>query len=74
MAEASGDGPVDSIFGAIQKATGNDAELREFRVGAVTGGDDALGEVTVTLRDEGRNGHGGRGIGTHRSVRDITIG
>ena len=63
VAEASGDGPVDSIFGAIQKATGNDAELREFRVGAVTGGDDALGEVTVTLRDEGRNASG-QGVST----------
>ena len=51
VGEASGDGPVDSIFSAIQKATGADAELREYHVAAVTGGDDALGSVTVMLRD-----------------------
>ena len=61
--EASGDGPVDSIFGAIQKATGSEAELREFRVGAVTGGDDALGEVTVVLRDRGKSATG-QGVST----------
>lgn len=68
VGEASGDGPVDSIFGAIQKATGNDAELREFRVGAVTGGDDALGEVTVMLRETDENGQvrsaSGQGVST----------
>ena len=63
VAEDSGDGPVDSIFGAIQKATGSEAELREFRVGAVTGGDDALGEVTVVLREEDRNASG-QGVAT----------
>jgi 2-isopropylmalate synthase len=45
----SGDGPVDSIFRAINAATGRDARLREFRVDAVTGGQDALGETSVVL-------------------------
>jgi 2-isopropylmalate synthase len=62
-AEASGDGPVDSIFSAIQKATESDAELREYRVAAVTGGDDALGQVTVMLRDEGGTASG-QGVAT----------
>ena len=53
VAEASGDGPVDAIFGAIQIATGTECELREYSVAAVTGGDDALGEVTVMLRAAG---------------------
>ena len=53
VAEASGDGPVDAIFGAIQLATCTDCELREYTVAAVTGGDDALGEVTVMLRAAG---------------------
>ncbi|MFA9400507.1 MAG: alpha-isopropylmalate synthase regulatory domain-containing protein, partial [Acidobacteriota bacterium] len=61
--EASGDGPVDSIFGAIQAATGVEAELREYHVAAVTGGDDALGEVTVILRAGGHSASG-QGVAT----------
>ena len=45
----TGDGPVDAIFLAINAATGEDARLREFRVDAVTGGQDALGETSVVL-------------------------
>jgi len=41
-AESSGDGPVDAIFSAILAAVDTEAELREYRVGAVTGGEDAL--------------------------------
>ena len=61
--EATGDGPVDAIFVAIQQATGVDSELRQYTVSAVTGGEDALGEVTVTLRAHGRLA-GGQGIAT----------
>jgi 2-isopropylmalate synthase len=45
----TGDGPIDAIFRAINSATGIDARLREFRVDAVTGGQDALGEVSVVV-------------------------
>ena len=61
--ESSGDGPIDSIFGAIQAAAGDEAELRQFTVSAVTGGDDALGEVTVMLRAHGRLASG-QGVST----------
>ena len=61
--EASGDGPVDSIFSAIQVAAGVEAELREYHVAAVTGGDDALGQVTVVLREDGTNSSG-QGVAT----------
>jgi 2-isopropylmalate synthase len=61
--EFSGDGPIDSIFGAIQVAVDTDCELREFTVAAVTGGDDALGEVTVMLRAHGRLASG-QGVST----------
>ena len=44
-----GDGPIDAVFHAINAATQTDAKLREFRVEAVTGGQDALGEVSVVL-------------------------
>jgi 2-isopropylmalate synthase len=61
--ESTGDGPVEAIFGAIQKATGTEAELREYLVAAVTGGDDALGQVTVMLRAEGETASG-QGVAT----------
>jgi 2-isopropylmalate synthase len=63
LGESSGDGPVDAIFQAIQKATGTDCDLREYTVEAVTGGEDALGQVTVRLRAEGRLATG-QGVAT----------
>jgi 2-isopropylmalate synthase len=45
----TGDGPIDAVFRAINAASGLDARLREFRVDAVTGGQDALGEVAVVV-------------------------
>jgi 2-isopropylmalate synthase len=45
----NGDGPIDAIFRAINSATKVDARLREFRIDAVTGGQDALGEVSVVV-------------------------
>ena len=56
----TGDGPVDAIFRAVNAATGLDARLREFRVDAVTGGEDALGEVSVVveLADRSASGQG----------------
>src|SRR5881275_2114277 len=52
----TGDGPVDAIFRAINAATGADAKLREFRVDAVTGGQDALGETSVVVEHAGQTG------------------
>jgi 2-isopropylmalate synthase len=54
----SGDGPVDSVFRAINEATGIDAALREFRIDAVTGGQDALGEVSVVIETNGESASG----------------
>jgi 2-isopropylmalate synthase len=59
----TGDGPVDAIFRAINAATGADARLREFRVDAVTGGQDALGETSVVLEVGGVSGSG-QGVST----------
>jgi 2-isopropylmalate synthase len=61
--EASGDGPVDAIFGAIQKAVDVECELRQYTVSAVTEGGDALGEVTVMLRAADRLASG-QGVST----------
>ncbi|HLH65819.1 MAG TPA: 2-isopropylmalate synthase [Solirubrobacteraceae bacterium] len=59
----TGDGPVDAIFHAINVATRVDARLREFRVDAVTGGPDALGETSVVLEVDGQTG-AGQGVST----------
>jgi 2-isopropylmalate synthase len=59
----TGDGPIDAIFHAINTATGSDARLREFRVDAVTGGQDALGETSVVLELGGVTG-AGQGVST----------
>jgi 2-isopropylmalate synthase len=59
----TGDGPVDAIFHAINTATRVDARLREFRVDAVTGGQDALGETSVVLEVAGVVGSG-QGVST----------
>jgi 2-isopropylmalate synthase len=59
----TGDGPVDAIFRAVNAATGIDARLREFRVEAVTGGEDALGEVSVVVEYQGQSA-GGQGVAT----------
>ena len=59
----TGDGPVDAIFRAINAGTGLDGRLREFRVDAVTGGQDALGEVSVVLELGGRTASG-QGVAT----------
>ena len=48
---AIGTGPVDAVFGAIDRITGAKAELVEYTVQSVTEGIDAIGEVTVHLRD-----------------------
>lgn len=46
---AIGDGMIDAACGAIQRATGVEARLESFNVSSVTGGIDALGDVTVVL-------------------------
>src|SRR5919206_1382468 len=59
----TGDGPVDAIFRAINAAAEADARLREFRVDAVTGGQDALGEVSVVIEMGGWTASG-QGVST----------
>src|SRR4029078_13345793 len=59
----TGDGPVDAFFSALNAATGHEARLREYHVSAVTGGRDALGEVTV-LMELGGQVSSGVGVST----------
>jgi 2-isopropylmalate synthase len=60
---SGGDGPVDAIFRAIASATAREAVLREFRIDAVTGGQDALGEASVVLELAGATA-AGQGVAT----------
>jgi 2-isopropylmalate synthase len=48
---ASGDGPVDALCAAVNRLTGVEAQLIDYAIRAVTGGTDALGEVTARVRD-----------------------
>ena len=47
---ASGDGPVNAVIEAINRITGFCGELLDFRLTAVTGGADALGEVFLRVK------------------------
>ncbi|WP_091738027.1 2-isopropylmalate synthase [Phenylobacterium immobile] len=51
---ATGDGPVDAVFNAIQQVAPHNAMLRLFQVHAVTEGTDAQAQVSVRLEEDGR--------------------
>jgi 2-isopropylmalate synthase len=59
-ATALGIGPVDAVFKAIAELSDTKSELLRYQVNAITGGMDALGEVSVTVAEGGRRviGHG----------------
>src|SRR3954466_2053237 len=59
----TGDGPVDAIFRAINAAVRSDARLRDFHIGSVTAGQDALGEASVVLEVAGQSA-AGQGVST----------
>ena len=62
--EASiGDGPVDAVLRAIERATGSDLQLTDFQVRAVSEGGDAQGQAQLTARHAAREWHG-HGIST----------
>jgi 2-isopropylmalate synthase len=56
--DATGDGPVDAAFKAIEAATGVPVTLRKFEVRSVTMGEDAQGEAVVTVEFNGRSYRG----------------
>ncbi len=59
----TGDGPIDAVFQAINAASAVPAKLSEFTIGAVTEGQDALGEVSIVLEVDGFTG-AGQGVST----------
>lgn len=62
--EASlGDGPIDAVFKAIERITGIDVEVKDYRVRSVTVGEDAQGEAQIEVEHQGRV-YNGRGVST----------
>lgn len=60
---AEGNGSVDAIYKAIDKATEEEVELDDYSIQSVTQGKDALGEVHVVLKQNGIS-VSGRGVST----------
>jgi 2-isopropylmalate synthase len=55
-----GDGPVDAVYRTIAAITKTQSRLDAYLVKGITGGTDALGEVTVKVEEAGKKvaGHG----------------
>jgi len=60
---ALGDGPIDAIFACIERITGIDVKLRDYRVRSITVGEDAQGEAQIECDYQGQI-HRGRGVST----------
>jgi len=67
---ASGFGPVDASFNAINKIVGRAVKLEEYSIGAVTEGRDAQGEVSVKISSEGATA---KGYGLSTDVIEASI-
>ena len=52
-AASTGDGPVDACYKAIDKATGIKGKLLNYSLRSITGGKDALGDVSVRVKAKG---------------------
>jgi len=51
---ATGDGPIDAVYEAIQRITGMRLRLTDYALRAITSGKDAQGEVTIEVEHDGR--------------------
>jgi len=51
---ATGDGPVDAVYRAIEKITGTPVKLLSYSITAVTHGKDAMGGVNITVEKDGK--------------------
>lgn len=64
VSSATGVGPVDAAIAAIRAAMSeiSKLKLKEYHLDAITGGSDALAEVTVELEDERNNIYLAKGV------------
>ena len=58
-----GDGPLDALFRAVEKVTGVQLEVRDYRVHSVSKGKDAQGEASIEAVADGRL-YRGRSVST----------
>ncbi|MDD2431302.1 MAG: 2-isopropylmalate synthase [Firmicutes bacterium] len=58
---AAGDGAVDSVYKALERAVGLEVSLLEYQIGATTAGTDSFGEVMVRINYNGQT-YLGRGV------------
>ncbi len=58
-----GDGPVDACYKSIDAITGLKFKLLDYSLKSITGGKDALGEVTVRIKSN-KDEVSGRGTST----------
>lgn len=61
---STGDGPIDACYKAIDKITGIECILVDYRIQAVSKGRDSLGEVAVTIKAKGTPEIQGKGAST----------
>ncbi|QSX37584.1 MULTISPECIES: 2-isopropylmalate synthase [Shewanella] len=55
---ATGNGPVDAAYNAIARASGRTIDIHSYKLSAKGEGQNALGQVDITARYDGRNFHG----------------
>ncbi|MBI5093240.1 MAG: 2-isopropylmalate synthase [Candidatus Hydrogenedentes bacterium] len=67
---ATGDGPVDAAYRAIEKIVGVEGKVQEFVIRAATPGKDALGEAHVTVQF---NGHMCNGQGASTDIIEAAV-
>ena len=60
----TGIGPIDALYKAIDQVITQPHKLIDFRIGAVSEGTDAIGEVIVKVEDENGSNFVGRGSST----------
>lgn len=60
---ATGDGPIEAAYKAIEKIIGRTYELEQYAIQAVSGGEDAIGEVIVKIKHQ-QDIITGRGLST----------
>jgi 2-isopropylmalate synthase len=60
---ATGDGPIDAAFKAIEKIIGKSFKLDDYAIDAITGGKDAIGSVRVKITYDEKSARG-RGAST----------
>jgi 2-isopropylmalate synthase len=66
---AIGDGPVDAVLRAIERATGTSLDVTQFQVRAVSEGGDAQGQAQLTARHAERDW---RGSGVSTDIIEAT--